>query len=168
MKRQPPLWKASSRWLRYGATSSTKLCPAIPSSAIIQRDWLFSQGGLHIQQQHLLQIRSLWLPDPEGLQGRRGKRRLRRPQNLRYLCCDATSGCLKCCDGGVSVFVPVLALSVDGIVAYFKKQVGPASVPLTDEDQLQKFLSNEDASVVGERFISCSFQAWTEDWGLFL
>lgn len=57
------------------------------------------------------------------------------------------------------MFVPVLAVSVDGIVAYFKKQVGPASVTLTDEDQLQKFLSNEDASVVGERFISYSFQA---------
>lgn len=57
------------------------------------------------------------------------------------------------------MFVPVLALSVDGIVAYFKKQVGPASVALTDEDQLQKFLSNEDASVVGECFIPYSFQA---------
>lgn len=55
------------------------------------------------------------------------------------------------------MFVPVLAVSVDGIVAYFKKQVGPASVTLTDEDQLQKFLSNEDASVVGECFISYSF-----------
>ncbi|CAG01048.1 unnamed protein product, partial [Tetraodon nigroviridis] len=37
----------------------------------------------------------------------------------------------------------------DGIVAYFKKQVGPASVMLTDEEQLQRFISNEDASVVG-------------------
>lgn len=41
-------------------------------------------------------------------------------------------------------------MSADGIVAYFKKQVGPSSVILTDEDQLQKFISDEDASVVGE------------------
>lgn len=41
-------------------------------------------------------------------------------------------------------------MSADGIVAFFKKQVGPASVILTDEDQLQNFISDEDASVVGE------------------
>lgn len=48
----------------------------------------------------------------------------------------------------------VLIVSVDGIEAYFKKQVGPASVALTEEDQLQTFIANEDASVVGECFIS--------------
>lgn len=45
----------------------------------------FSPGGLHRQQRHLLQIRRLWLPDPEGVQGRRGERQLRRAQELGYL-----------------------------------------------------------------------------------
>lgn len=44
--------------------------------------------------------------------------------------------------------VPVV--SADGIVAYFKKQVGPASVVLADDEQLQTFLSDKDASIVGE------------------
>lgn len=39
-------------------------------------------------------------------------------------------------------------------MAYFKKQVGPASVLLTDEDQFQKFISDQDASVVGESLAS--------------
>lgn len=43
-----------------------------------------------------------------------------------------------------------LLLSVDGIVSYFKKQAGPASVELKDEEHLQKFISDADASVVGE------------------
>lgn len=57
----------------------------------------------------------------------------------------------------------VLVVSVDGIEAYFKKQVGPASLTLADEDQLQKLISNEDASVVGECLISYSFHIWIED-----
>lgn len=52
----------------------------------------------------------------------------------------------------------LLLVSPDGIVAHFKKQVGPASVVLTDEDQFQKFISNEDASVIGESFTSDSLQ----------
>lgn len=43
-----------------------------------------------------------------------------------------------------------LLLSVDGIVSFFKKQAGPASVELKDEEHLQKFISDADASVVGE------------------
>ncbi|XP_003967256.1 protein disulfide-isomerase A3 [Takifugu rubripes] len=37
----------------------------------------------------------------------------------------------------------------DGIVSYFKKQVGPASVALAGEEELQKFISEKDSSVVG-------------------
>lgn len=40
--------------------------------------------------------------------------------------------------------------SVDGIVSYFKKQAGPASVELKDEAAFHKFIEDEDASVVGE------------------
>lgn len=43
-------------------------------------------------------------------------------------------------------------VSVDGIVSYFKKQVGPASVALAGEEELQKFISEKDSSVVGESF----------------
>ncbi|XP_068169947.1 protein disulfide-isomerase A3 [Antennarius striatus] len=39
--------------------------------------------------------------------------------------------------------------SADGIVSYLKKQAGPASVLLKDDEQLQKFINDEDASVVG-------------------
>lgn len=49
-------------------------------------------------------------------------------------------------------------VSVDGIVSYFKKQVGPASVALAGEEQLQKFISEKDSSVVGEYLSSHSFQ----------
>lgn len=48
-------------------------------------------------------------------------------------------------------FLPLfLLLSVDGIVSYFKKQAGPASVELKDEAAFHKFIEDEDASVVGE------------------
>lgn len=61
---------------------------------------------------------------------------------------DVPLGCGTCCDSCVMVLV--LVVSPDGIVSYFKKQVGPASVTLTDEEQFQKFISEKDASVVGE------------------
>lgn len=62
---------------------------------IIHRESLISQGRLHIQQQHLLQVPSFWLSDPEGLQGWRGKRCLWRTPHLRYLCCAITLGGIK-------------------------------------------------------------------------
>lgn len=43
-----------------------------------------------------------------------------------------------------------LLLSVDGIVSFFKKQAGPASVELKDDADFQKFIADEDASVIGE------------------
>uniref|UniRef100_A0A3Q3X2F3 Protein disulfide-isomerase n=1 Tax=Mola mola TaxID=94237 RepID=A0A3Q3X2F3_MOLML len=39
--------------------------------------------------------------------------------------------------------------TADGIVSYFKKQAGPASVELHDDADFQKFVSDSDASVVG-------------------
>ncbi|XP_061576706.1 protein disulfide-isomerase A3 [Cololabis saira] len=39
--------------------------------------------------------------------------------------------------------------SADGIVGFLKKQAGPASVELKDAADLQKFISDQDASVVG-------------------
>lgn len=41
-------------------------------------------------------------------------------------------------------------LSADGIVSFLKKQAGPASVEVKADADLQKFLSDQDASVVGE------------------
>lgn len=38
----------------------------------------------------------------------------------------------------------------DGIVSTLKKQAGPASVVLQDEDDLEKFKSDLDASIIGE------------------
>lgn len=40
--------------------------------------------------------------------------------------------------------------SLDGIVSYLKKQAGPASVELKTEQDFTKFVSDHDASVVGE------------------
>lgn len=48
-------------------------------------------------------------------------------------------------------------VSADGIVSYFKKQVGPASVTLAGEEEFQKFVSEKDASVVGESSRSLHF-----------
>lgn len=42
------------------------------------------------------------------------------------------------------------SLAADGIVSYFKKQAGPSSVELHDDADFQKFVSDSDASVVGE------------------
>ncbi|XP_042352180.1 protein disulfide-isomerase A3 [Plectropomus leopardus] len=39
--------------------------------------------------------------------------------------------------------------TADGIVSFLKKQAGPASVELKDEAALEKFISDQDASVVG-------------------
>lgn len=53
--------------------------------------------------------------------------------------------------------------SIEGIVSYFKKQVGPASVELKDDADLQKFISDKDGSVVGEllsEFKSFLFYGW--------
>ncbi|CAL1594853.1 unnamed protein product [Knipowitschia caucasica] len=44
--------------------------------------------------------------------------------------------------------------SADGIVSFLKKQAGPASVELKSEDDLEKFISDQDASVIG--FFSAS------------
>ncbi len=41
-------------------------------------------------------------------------------------------------------------LSADGIVSFLKKQAGPASVELKADADLQKFITDQDASVVGE------------------
>lgn len=100
----------------------------------------------------MLQIRRDRLPDPEDLQGWRGDRWLRWSQGSRHV-----SGFLLkrvvtfsfSASSSPSSFA-LLLLSVDGIVNYFKKQVGPASVELEDEEQLQKFISDMDASIVGE------------------
>lgn len=55
----------------------------------------------------------------------------------------------------VSVFTlcsssTLLLLSVDGIVSFLKKQAGPASVELKDDAAFQKFIADQDASVIGE------------------
>lgn len=42
-------------------------------------------------------------------------------------------------------FVPL-----DGIVSTMKKQSGPASVALRSLDEFEKFVSDSDASVIGE------------------
>lgn len=47
--------------------------------------------------------------------------------------------------------------SVEGIVSYFKKQVGPASVELKDDAGLQAFISDKDGSVVGELLSEFNF-----------
>uniref|UniRef100_A0A8C5NUF4 Protein disulfide-isomerase n=1 Tax=Jaculus jaculus TaxID=51337 RepID=A0A8C5NUF4_JACJA len=39
--------------------------------------------------------------------------------------------------------------SADGIVSHLKKQAGPTSVPLRNEEEFRKFISDKDASVVG-------------------
>lgn len=39
--------------------------------------------------------------------------------------------------------------TADGIVSFLKKQAGPASVELKTEEDLDKFLSDQDASVIG-------------------
>ncbi|XP_057692644.1 protein disulfide-isomerase A3 [Corythoichthys intestinalis] len=39
--------------------------------------------------------------------------------------------------------------SADGIVSFLKKQAGPASVEIADEEAFQKFVADKDASVVG-------------------
>ncbi|CAJ1055986.1 protein disulfide-isomerase A3 [Xyrichtys novacula] len=39
--------------------------------------------------------------------------------------------------------------TADGIVSFLKKQAGPASVELKDEADLQKYIADQDASVVG-------------------
>lgn len=41
-------------------------------------------------------------------------------------------------------------LPVDGIVSFLKKQAGPASVELKTDEELGKFITDKDASVVGE------------------
>ncbi len=43
-----------------------------------------------------------------------------------------------------------LSLSVDGIVSFLKKQAGPASVELKSDEELKKFIGDQDASVIGE------------------
>lgn len=48
----------------------------------------------------------------------------------------------------ICAFFPLF--SVEGIISYFKKQVGPASVELKDDVGLQAFISDKDGSVVGE------------------
>lgn len=55
--------------------------------------------------------------------------------------------CSPLCSASQPLF---LLLSADGIVSYFKKQAGPASVELKDEAAFHKFIEDEDASVVGE------------------
>lgn len=37
----------------------------------------------------------------------------------------------------------------DGIVSFLKKQAGPASVELKNEGDFEKFITDQDASVVG-------------------
>ena len=43
-----------------------------------------------------------------------------------------------------------LFLSLDGIVSFLKKQAGPASVELKAEADFEKYVTDQDASVVGE------------------
>lgn len=69
-------------------------------------------------------------------------------------CCDVILVSVSYCDSCVTVCV--IVVPVDGIVSYFKKQVGPASVTLAGEEEFQKFISEKDASVVGESLTSCS------------
>uniref|UniRef100_A0A673Y9E0 protein disulfide-isomerase n=1 Tax=Salmo trutta TaxID=8032 RepID=A0A673Y9E0_SALTR len=42
--------------------------------------------------------------------------------------------------------------SADGIVSFMKKQAGPSSIPLHNERDLDAFINNLEASVVGESF----------------
>ncbi|XP_072290868.1 protein disulfide-isomerase A3 [Eucyclogobius newberryi] len=51
--------------------------------------------------------------------------------------------------------------TADGIVSFLKKQAGPASVELPSEDQLDKYISDQDASVIGF-FSDSSSSAQTE------
>lgn len=46
---------------------------------------------------------------------------------------------------------------IDGIVSYMKKQVGPSSLALHSEADLDAFINGFDASVVGE-LSSCYYQ----------
>lgn len=41
-------------------------------------------------------------------------------------------------------------ISIDGIVSYMKKQTGPSSIALHTESELDTFINDFDASVVGE------------------
>lgn len=43
-----------------------------------------------------------------------------------------------------------LFLSEDGIVSFLKKQAGPASVELKTNADFEKFIADQDASVIGE------------------
>lgn len=58
-----------------------------------------------------------------------------------YRCVEGCKSCIQ---------TPPPLCVVDGIVSYFKKQAGPASVVLRDDGDLQTFISDEDASIVGE------------------
>uniref|UniRef100_A0A4W5N3S6 Protein disulfide-isomerase n=1 Tax=Hucho hucho TaxID=62062 RepID=A0A4W5N3S6_9TELE len=52
--------------------------------------------------------------------------------------------------------------SADGIVSYMKKQAGPSSVPLHNERDLDAFVNNFEASVVGEDLYSPSLSQMAE------
>lgn len=43
---------------------------------------------------------------------------------------------------------------IDGIVSFMKKQAGPSSIPLHNERDLDAFINNFEASVVGEFTLS--------------
>ncbi len=46
--------------------------------------------------------------------------------------------------------VIIFVSETDGIVSYMKKQAGPSSVSLLSEADLESFVDNYEASVVGE------------------
>lgn len=50
----------------------------------------------------------------------------------------------------VELHLRLLFLSQDGIVSFLKKQAGPASVELKTDADFEKFIGDQDASVVGE------------------
>uniref|UniRef100_A0A671XVI5 Protein disulfide-isomerase n=1 Tax=Sparus aurata TaxID=8175 RepID=A0A671XVI5_SPAAU len=76
---------------------------------------------------------------------------------------DCTSNSNTCSKYGVSGY-PTLKIfrdgedsgpydgprTADGIVSFLKKQAGPASVELKDDAAFQKFIADQDASVIGE------------------
>lgn len=55
------------------------------------------------------------------------------------------------------ILLTSLLLFADGIVGFLKKQAGPASVVLKDNADLEKFLADQDASVVGKHLVKETF-----------
>ncbi len=63
--------------------------------------------------------------------------------------------CLMTCDISTEANLVVMSLWVydfqtEGIVSYMKKQAGPDSVPLHGGHDLEHFINNFDASIVGK------------------